>query len=135
MKTTKPTKGRSADHEPRHTACASSSPAMPTYMGFRLIALAPSVTSTDARSGWNGSKVVPLARNRLAADPAIEKDTSEMATAPTVRLLVGGRVPPGSARWVKAATTAAAGGGMRGTVSTLRSRDGFVEKPKSTTAP
>ena len=31
MKTTKPTTGSSAVHEPRHTACASSSPAMPTY--------------------------------------------------------------------------------------------------------
>jgi hypothetical protein len=107
---------------------------MPTYMGFRLMALAPLVTNTDARSGWNGSRVVPLRRKRLAAVPAIEKDTSEMAATPTVRRLLRGRVPAGSRRWSKAAAAAAAGGGMRGTASTLRLLAGFVEKPRSSTA-
>lgn len=32
---------------------------MPTYIGFRLIAFTPVVTSTDAREGSNGSTVVP----------------------------------------------------------------------------
>ena len=54
-----------------------------------------------------------------------------MVSEATVRALVGGRVPSESARWTKAAPRAAAGGGMRGTLSTLRLPADFVEKPNT----
>ena len=57
-----------------------------------------------------------------------------MVTAPTVRPRLGGRVPWESARCTTAAPTAAAGGGMRGTVSTLRLPAGLCREARTRAA-
>ncbi len=96
-------------------------------MGFRVMELAPLVISTDARSGWNGSRVVPRRMKRLAASPAIDRDTSETVVATALRLVLGGGNAPERARCVTAAPSAASGGGMCGTVTILRGSDRCVE--------
>ncbi len=43
---------------------------MPTYIGLRVSAFGPLVTSALVRAGRNGSTVVPLSRNRRALPAA-----------------------------------------------------------------
>ena len=119
MSTTNPATGASAAQEPRQMACATSSPVSPTYMGFRLIELAPAVTRTDARLGWTGSRVVPLRRNWLAAATAIDTDASETVAVTPARPALGPGAAPARARWANAAASATSGGGTRITSTTL----------------
>src|SRR5215213_2470406 len=92
MSPTKAAAGSSAVHDPRHTACATRSPARPTYMGLRLRALLPVVTRTDARSGCIGSTVVPLRANWRPATPASVPDASETIAVAAARVGLGLRL-------------------------------------------
>lgn len=127
MTTTKPATGARAAQDPRQIAWATSSPAIPTYMGLRLIVLAPDVTRNDARSGWNGSTVVPRRLNWLAAEPAIDTEASEIPAAVTARLAPGLGLEPESTRWARAAASATRGGGTGITFATLLRSRGPVE--------
>src|SRR5215218_131849 len=92
MSPTKAATGRTALHDPRQTACATRSPASPRYMGFRLTALLPVVTRTDARSGCIGSTVVPLRANCRPAAPASVPDASETIAVAAARVGLGLRL-------------------------------------------
>src|SRR5512144_174383 len=105
--------GRSAFQDPSRHAFAVSSPARPTYMGFRLTEFAPVVTRTEARAGLIGSRVVPCRRNWPAAIAASVPDAVATATATAAREAGGGCAPFVSADWVGPAAIARRGGGGR----------------------
>jgi hypothetical protein len=73
--------GRSAFQDPSRKALATSSPARPTHMGFRLTEFAPVVPKTEASAGLNGSSVVPWRRN-WAADAAASARTRSRSQLP-----------------------------------------------------
>lgn len=98
MSTTNPATGIRATHEVRQSACATSTPAIPTYIGLRLTEFTPVITNADARSGWNGSTVVPLRRNWAADAPAIDMEASARHPETAVRPAFGACVLPVSAR-------------------------------------
>ena len=98
MTIVKPMTGTSAAQDPRRIACETSNPAMPTYIGFLLIELAPVLTSAEACAGSNGSKVVPLRRNIPADAPPSANEATAVAPATAVRAAVGGRTSLVSAR-------------------------------------
>ena len=75
--------GMNRDHERLATACATSRPAMPTYIGLRVTLFAPVSTRLAAAAGFVGSTVVRCRPNctKDAASSAAEAAATEEPAA------------------------------------------------------
>jgi hypothetical protein len=102
---------------PQSKALATSSPARPTHMGFRLTEFPPVVPKTEASAGLNGSSVVPWRRNWAADAAASAPDAVAIAIAEVTREAGGRCAPLVSADWVRAAAIATRRNGRSGTSS------------------